>query len=166
MKIILKDKVYVQWVDIKHLVYAKDALGFYCPDLVFYKYTELNENTSINEAEFVEFKDIGVLEFFSNFDCVIDYATFIKASKKEMAMRYDYLLKSRNYISQFIHYDGTEKHNLERKNLLAKYDYLTYQILELNKFEDFRHGKFEIELPKGVGYPKGYSRKLAKNKRR
>ncbi len=166
MKIILKDKVYVQWIDIKNLVYAKCALGFYCPDLVCHKYTELNENGSIMESEFVKFEDAEVVLFFNNFDFIIDYITFMKMNKKEMAMKYNYLLKSRNYISQFIHYDCAEKHNVERKKLLAKYDYLTYQILELNKFVDFKQGKFEMKLPTGVDYPKGYNRKLAKNKKR
>lgn len=151
MKIILKNKVYVQRCDLINLSYIVSMLSIPCPCDVFEKlYVPIFICDGTNKYEFLEFKGSEVVNFFKELDYIVDYDELKTKSDVDL-IEYG---KSIDKEIDVIIDEFNSKPEVERRNEYERTDaIINSKKLKLYAIRDFmlyRKGDIVFELPKTI----------------
>ena len=151
MKIILKNKVYVQRNDLINLMYIVSMLSIPCPTSIFEKlYGPIFVCDGSTKYEFLEFKGSEAVEFFKSLDYIVDYDELMIKSDDEL-IEYGKCIDKEvdTIIDEF-----NAKSEVERRNEYERTDALiNSKKLKLYGIRDFmlyRKGDIKFDLPKGI----------------
>jgi hypothetical protein len=143
MKIITKDKAYVQIKDLNYL--SKTSL----PKPISIE--TLLENSVINSDcyEFLEFNDLNDIAYFKNLDWLIDYNEVKNLSSQDLCnLALSCSMERKKIINRF--YNMYDEDKLKNLAMMEKCDLLEYKI---NSFRDmllFRQKKIAFKLPDDI----------------
>lgn len=161
MKIIRENKVYVQNIDIAHLLPAVSTLGINCPGEIFAQL--FGEGfficTPDNQHEFKEYKGKEVVEFFKGLDYIVDYDTVKDLSEDEIMTMGEEICTERNRIAR--KYNNLSEEEAEKmcERVHAGIAIADFKLEGIRDFLWFKQGHIKVTLPNGIEYPDGYKAK-------
>jgi len=151
MKIILKNKVYVQRCDLINLAYIVSMLSIPCPCDIFEKlYGPIFICDGTNKYEFLEFKGSEAVEFFRSLDYIVDYDELKTKSDEDLA---DYANSIDKEVETIID-EFNAKPESERREEYERTDALInskkLKIYGIRDFMQYRKGDIVFDLPKTI----------------
>lgn len=151
MKIILKNKVYVQRSDLVNLLYIVSMLSIPCPSDIFEKlYGPIFICDGTNNHEFLEFKGNEAVEFFKSLDYIVDYDELKIKSDVELT---EYAKNIDEEIEMIIK-QFNSKSEVERRNEYERMEALLnskkLKVYGIRDFIMYRKGEIVFDLPKSI----------------
>ena len=165
MKIILKDKVYIQLNDLSYLL--KFMEGKPIPASVINSiFGEVFICTDDNRYEFREFKDEESMEFFSSLSYSVDYAELKDLSEQELMDKGIEVAKKINEVAHVFN-SLDEDDRAHHQELVNEYEMLEFQMNSIRDFLWYKQGHIKMNIPSDVEpkVKKGLAAFFAKFKR-
>ena len=148
MKILTKDKVYVQYSDIVNLLPIVTLLNINCPvsvSRVCFAKNIVIEGT--NRYAFLEFTDKEAIDFFKNFPYFASYNELINKDEieimniiKELSAEATKLIEKYNSLNR-------KKQHKDYKKYYTEYQLKCYKAISLNDFLLYKKGEIKFDLP-------------------
>ena len=145
MKIITKNKVYVQYIDIAYLIKSKSYKQ--APDSISDKcFTELFVCNEYNKYNFVEFNRRDEIKFFDNLDYIIDYLEVKELSNEQIIQKVFEIGKEKNKLyNRFIYMSNRDKYlNI---HILTEIELLEFKMESLMNIIALKNDKLKMNLP-------------------
>lgn len=161
MKIIRGDKVYVQNIDIAHLLPVISTLGISCPGEIFAQL--FGEGIFIcspdNQYQFREYKGKEVVDFIKGLDYIIDYDSVKDLSDDEIMTIGEQICTERNRIAR--RYNNLSEEEAEKicEKVHAEIEVADFKLEGIRDYLWFKQGHIKVSLPNGIDYPEGYKGK-------
>ena len=141
MKIILKDSVYVQKIDISYLI--ESSLKIHESIFLRISCEEINDN---NKYKFIKFTNHNDIKYFKNMDWIIDYNSIKNLSEDEIISICQKIALQINDIADKFN-NMTEKKKDKNEDLIQKCELLDYKMHSLRDALWFKQGHINISLP-------------------
>ena len=155
MKIITNNKIYVQYIDLAHLMQMIEGTNIKVPSKVINLiFGDIFICDDSNKYKLMEFEDKETINFFKNIDYIINYDDVKGLSFDEYMVlvkkTYDKMV-SLNEKYQSMPEKGQEK---LRKRIIKEFSLLEYKLESYKHILWFIEGHIDMELPEGYNYPK------------
>lgn len=159
MKIITEGKAYVQLVDLAQLINILPETNIKCPKSIIDKYFDIL-SSDCYKFSFIKFIDKDEIDFFTNFDYIINYNELKNLNYNQLLQYMDSIVKKRDEIlNQFSTLPKDIKNEKYNKEVI-KYNYLNYKINSVCDFLCFRQGLINMTMPEDVLYKKDNNKLL------
>lgn len=159
MKIITKDKAYVQLNDLQYLMRFERTIPASIIESVF---GEVFIVTDSNRYEFKEFTKKEEIEFFANLDYSVDYAKFASMSEEEIMNYGMSIAEEKNKFAEKFN-AMSEKERKEKYEEAADYaEMLDFKMLSVRDILWLKQGHLKMKLPKGLKLTEGEEKKTEK----
>lgn len=155
MKIITNDAVYVQANDLIYLIHSAKKLQINLPKLVELQcFTTSLLNSSYYKNHFVSFTNSESIEFFKNFEYIIDYDIVKNLTNDELIQYYYQINEERMHTIQ------NNSLESQKESLIYKHELLLFKMNSIIEYMNTRDGVLKKYLPKEV---KNNEKRLFKN---
>lgn len=137
MKVLTRNTLYVQKMDIEFLKYTMHTL----PDSAL---DEINLD-DYNKYDFIPFTDKDIIAYLSSIDYIIDYQEMEKLTPEELRKIGSSLASERETATSIIYKckEGTD----EYKEAMHRYKILSHLLTSLTDISDIKSGLLKINIP-------------------
>lgn len=148
MKIVTKDKAYIQRVDIAHLLKSLD--GQSVPSVIIDKcFSDVFICVRSNQYDFFEFTDKEAIEFIKNWEYSVDYFEHKDKTLEEIIEYANRISDEREKIAQRYNAMSQDERTKNYK-LFIKCELLEFKIWSVRDILWFRQGYLNMSLPAGI----------------
>ena len=149
MKIITKDKAYVQLNDLQYLMRFERTIPASIIESVF---GEVFIVTDSNRYEFKEFTKKEEIEFFANLDYSVDYAKFASMSEEEIMNYGMSIAEEKNKFAEKFNAMSEEERKEKYEEAADYAEMLDFKMLSVRDILWFKQGHLKMKLPKGLKF--------------
>ena len=148
MKIVLKDKVYVQKNDLSYLMNAMEGKAI--PSSIINKvFGEIFICCDDNRYEFVEFTEPEAIEFFKGWTYSVDYMYVKDLTEEDLIDAGSSIIEQRNAVA--LKYNSmTPEERETHSDLRVECDLLEFKMLSIRDIVWLKQGHLKMEFPKDV----------------
>ena len=148
MKIITKDKVYVQYSDIINLLPIISLTKIACPLSVSKKcFAKTIVIDGTNRYAFIDFDEKDAIDFFTKFSYFASYNDLINKSEMDIMNILKNLSDEANQLIEKYNSLNHKRQQRDYKKYYTEYQLKCYKAMSLNDFLLYKKGEIEFDLP-------------------
>lgn len=165
MKIITKEKAYIQKKDIANLMSTMEAFSLSCPMSVFNQFfSEVFICTQDNMYDFVEITDKASIDFFKKLDYILDYDEVKDLTEEEIIKLGQSINDEINILIKKFDSMSIQEKNKEFNRMKKQSKIKEYKMYDIRDFLWLKQGHLNFKLPSDIEYSKEYNNSKKKNK--